>query len=125
MHAHTLYVIARYLTALMFLMSAAGKLGSRKESLGLMQSHHIPLASVGLFGSVIVEIIGVICLVFGIYLVPMTWILLLFIVIVTLVMPVQDIVTNQGRPQALQLLGSNLAIIGGLLAIIACALAGV
>ncbi len=125
MHAHTLYLVARYLTALMFLMSAFGKLSGRKEALGMMQAHHIPLANVGLFGSVILEVIGVISLVFGIYIVPVTWLLLLFVLIVTLVFPLQDIVTNNGRPQGLQLFGSNMAIIGGLFALIACAIAGV
>ena len=124
MHAHTLYLIARYFMAVMFFMSAFGKLKGRKEALNLMQSHHLPMVSLGLSGAVVLEIAGVICLVFGFFLIPILWLLLLFLVAVTLVVPVQDIAANHGRPQALQLFGSNVAIIGGVLALIAYTHAG-
>ncbi len=126
MNAHTLYVVARCLVALMFLMSAIGKGGSWKQSIELMQKHHIPLAPVGLLGSIALEILGgTILLALGIFMVPLTWILVLYVLAATVAVPVQDIVTNQGRPAGMQLLGSNLAIIGGLIALIACAVAGI
>lgn len=123
MDTHILYIIARCLVALMFLMSAVGKLGGRKESLAMMQAHHIPLAPLGLFGSAALELVATVCLTFGLIVVPLTWILVLYVLAATVAFPVQDIVTNKGRSQALQLLGSNLAIIGGLIALIACATA--
>ncbi len=125
MDAHTLYVVARCLMALMFLMSAIGKLSGRKETVALMQAHHIPLAQLGLFGSAALEILATVCLSLGLILVPLTWILVLYVLAATVAVPVQDIVTNKGRAQGLQLLGSNLAIIGGLIAIIVCAIKGV
>ena len=126
MNAHTLYVVARCLVALMFLMSAIGKAGSWKQSIELMQQHHIPLAQLGLLGSIVLEIIGgTILLALGLFMIPLTWLLVFYVLAATVAVPVQDIVTNKGRPQGMQLLGSNLAIIGGLIALIACALAGV
>ena len=126
MNAHSLYVIARCLVALMFLMSAIGKAGSWKQSIELMQQHHIPLAPLGLLGSIVLEIVGgTILLALGLFMVPLTWILVFYVFAATVAVPVQDIVTNKGRKQGMQLLGSNLAIIGGLIALIACAVAGV
>ncbi len=120
MHAHTWYVIARYFMAVMFLMSAFGKLKAPKESVSQMQAHHLPLAALGLPGAALLEVAGAVCLIGGFFLVPLLWLLLLFMLVVTITFPVQDIALNHGRPQALQLFGSNLAIIGGLLALIAC-----
>ena len=126
MNAHTLYVVARCLVALMFLMSAIGKASSWQQTLGLMRDHHVPLPQIGLLGSVVLEVVvGTILLALGLFMVPITWILVLYVVAATVSVPVQDIVTNKGRPQGMQLLGSNLAIIGGLIALIACAVAGV
>lgn len=126
MNAHTLYVVARCLVALMFLMSAIGKAGGWKQSIELMQQHHIPLAQLGLLGSVVLEIVGgTILLALGLFMVPLTWLLVFYVLAATIAVPVQDIVTNKGRAQGMQLLGSNLAIIGGLIALIACAVAGV
>lgn len=125
MNAHTLYVVARCLVALMFLMSAIGKASGWQQTIGLMRDHHIPLPQVGLLGSLVLEIVvGTICLALGFFMVPVGWILVLYVLAATLSVPVQDIVTNKGRPQGLQLLGSNLAIMGGLIALIACAVAG-
>ncbi len=126
MNAHTLYVIARCLVALMFLMSAIGKAGSWKQSIELMQQHHIPLAPLGLLGSIALEIVGgTILLALGLFMLPLTWILVFYVFAATVAVPVQDILTNKGRAQGMQLLGSNLAIIGGLIALMACAVAGV
>ncbi len=125
MNAHTLYVVARCLMALMFLMSAIGKASGRKETIGLMKEHHIPLPELGLLGSAALEIIATVCLALGLIIVPLGWILILYVLAATVAVPVQDIVTNKGRPQGLQLLGSNIAIVGGLVALIACAIAGV
>ena len=126
MNAHTLYVAARCLVALMFLMSAIGKAGSWQQTVGLMREHHIPLPQVGLLGSIALEAIGgVVLLALGLFMVPLVWILILYVLAATISVPVQDIVTNKGRAQGMQLLGSNLAIMGGLIALIACAIAGV
>ncbi len=126
MNAHTLYVVARCLVALMFLMSAIGKASGWKQSIDLMQAHHIPLPQIGLLGSLVLEVVGgTIMLALGLFMVPLGWILVLYVLAATIAVPVQDIVTNKGRPQGLQLLGSNFAIIGGLIALIACAVAGV
>ena len=125
MNAHTLYVAARCLIALMFLMSAIGKASSRKETVGLMKAHHIPLPELGLLGSAALEIVATVCLALGLIIVPLTWILIFYVLAATVAVPVQDIVTNKGRAQGMQLLGSNLAIIGGLVALIACAVGGV
>lgn len=125
MHVHTWYLIARYFMAFMFLLSAFDKVKGRKEALSQMKAHHIPLAALGLPGSAAFEVAGAICLVFGFFLVPILWLLLLFIVVVTIAFPAQDIALNHGRPQALELFGSNVAIISGLLALIVCVHAGV
>lgn len=125
MNAHVLYIIARCLIALMFLMSAVGKGGNRKQTIALMKEHHIPLPELGLLGSVALEILATICLALGLIIIPLTWILVFYVFAATVTVPVQDIVTNKGRAQGMQLLGSNLAIIGGLIALIACAVAGV
>lgn len=125
MNAHTLYVVARCLIALMFLMSAIGKASSRKQTVDLMKAHHIPLPELGLFGSAALELLATVCLALGLMIVPLTCVLILYVLAATVAVPVQDIVTNKGRPAGLQLLGSNLAIIGGLVALIACATAGV
>ncbi len=126
MNAHTLYVLARCFVALMFLMSAIGKISSWQQTIGLMREHHVPLPQVGLLGAFVLEVVGgTILLALGLFMVPLTWILVLYVLAATISVPVQDIVTNKGRPAGLQLLGSNLAIIGGLIALIACAIAGV
>ncbi len=125
MNAHTLYVVARCLVALMFLMSAIGKAGSWQQTIGVMRDHHIPLPQVGLLGSVVLEIVGgVVLQALGLFMVPLTWFLIVYVLAATISLPVQDIVTNKGRAQGMQLLGSNLAIIGGLIALIACAAGG-
>ncbi len=126
MNAHTLYVVARCLVALMFLMSTIGKVSGWQQTIGLMRDHHIPLPQIGLLGSITLEIVGgTILLALGLFMVPLTWILVFYVFAATVAVPLQDILTNKGRAQGMQLLGSNLAIIGGLIALIACAIAGV
>ena len=124
MQPHFLYVLARCLMAIMFLMSCLAKISGRKATVALMQAHHIPLAQLGLLGSAALELISTICLALGLIMVPLGWLLVLYVLAATAAVPVQDIVTNKGRAQGLQLLGSNLAIVGGLVALIACAATG-
>ncbi len=124
MNAHVLYIIARCLVAVMFLMSCISKVSGRKKAIALMQAHHIPLAPLGLLGSAALEIVAAICLPWGWIVIPLGWLLVFYVLAATVAVPVQDIVTNKGRAEGLQLLGSNLAIIGGLIALIACAVAG-
>ncbi len=125
MNPKTLYVAARCFTATMFLMSAVGKVGNWKQSLKLMEEHHMPLAPVGLCGAVTLEIVGgTVLLASGLLMVPLTSILIVYVLAATIAVPVQDIVTDKGRPQGLQLLGSNMAIVGGLVALAACAVTG-
>ena len=125
MNAHHLYTLARCLVALMFLMSAVGKASSWQGTSGGMRKHHIPFATVSLVASLVLEVVGGIFLALGLFMVSLTWLLIIYVLAATVSFPLQDIMTNNGRAQGLQLLGSNLAIVGGLIALVACAITGI
>jgi putative oxidoreductase len=101
MSVNTLFVMGRWLIALLFVMSAIGKASNWTGTLQLMKAHNIPLPKLGLAGSLIEEMAGAACLVFGVYLWPAVIVLSAYVLLVTLFIHVTDAARNQGRQQAI------------------------
>jgi len=65
------------------------------------------------------ELVGGVCLVIGKFLYPAVLTLFAYVVLVTAFIPLQDALKNQGRESAVPQIGSNIAILGGLVLVLA------
>jgi putative oxidoreductase len=119
MSVHALFIMGSWLIALLFVMSAIGKASNWAGTIQLMKAHNIPLPELGLAGSLIVEMAGAACLVFGVHLWPAVIVLSAYVLLATLFIHVTDAARNQGRRQAIPAILSNVAIVGGLLLVLA------
>ncbi len=112
-------VFGKILIAVLFLISGYGKITNWSGTAAMMASKGIPLAQVALVIVVLCEIIVPLVLLFGPFEKWAALVLFLYLVPVTLVMhPVWGIPPEQVRGAAIQFL-KNLAIMGGLLQIVA------
>ena len=96
-----------------------GKSASGKDTIGLMQMHQVPWPTLALFIAILIEIVGGVCLLIGAFLYPTVMALFAYIVLVTVFIPLQDALKNQGRESAVPLIGSNIAILGSLVLVLA------
>ena len=118
MNIHELFVIGRCLIGAMFIVSALGKSINWRKTVNLMQLHHLPLPGLALTASVVVELMGAICLIIGRFSYPAVVALFAFVFFATVAIPLQDVVSGKDRDGGLQIIGSNLAILGALLLVL-------
>ena len=119
MNTHALFVAGRGLIAISFVASAIGKASKWKDTIGLMQTHQVPWPTLGLIIAILTEIAGGVCLLIGTLLYPTVMALFAYVVLVTAFIPLRDALKNQGRENAVPLIGSNIAILGGLVLVLA------
>jgi putative oxidoreductase len=102
-----------------FIVSAIGKASNWKGTIGLMQMHQIPWPTPGLTSAILIEILGGVCLLIGTFLYPTVLALFAYVALATAFIPLQDALKNQGRESAVPVIGSNIAILGGLVLVLA------
>lgn len=119
MNTHALFVVGRGLIAISFVVSALGKASKWKDTVGLMQMHQMPWPTLALTIAILIEIVGGVCLLIGTFLYPTVIALFAYVVLATAFIPLQDALKNQGRESAVPLIGSNIAILGGLVLVLA------
>ena len=119
MNTHVLFVVGRGLIAISFIVSAIGKATNWKDTVGLMQAHQMPWPTLGLTGALLIEIVGGVCLLAGTFSYPTVIALFAYVALATAFIPLQDVLKNQGREKAVPLIGSNIAILGGLVLVLA------
>ena len=81
--------------------------------------HHMPWPNLGLTSAILIEIVGGVCLLTGALLYPTAIALFVYVALATAFIPLQDALKNQGRDRAVPLIGSNIAILGGLVLVLA------
>ena len=119
MNTHALFVVGRGLIAISFIVSAIGKASNWKDTIGLMQMHQMPWPTLGLTSAILIEILGGVCLLIGTFLYPTVISLFAYVALATAFIPLQDALKNQGRESAVPVIGSNIAILGGLVLVLA------
>ena len=119
MNTHILFVVGRDLIAASFILSAIGKASNWKDTVGLMQAHQMPWPTLGLTGALLIEFVGGVCLLIGTFLYPTVIALFAYVALATAFIPLQDVLKNQGREKAVPVIGSNIAILGGLVLVLA------
>lgn len=119
MNSHALLVVGRGLIAISFVASALGKASKWTDTIGLMQMHQVPWPTLGLIIAILTEIAGGVCLFIGALFYPTVMALCAYVVLVTAFIPLRDALKNQGRESAVPLIGSNIAILGGLVLVLA------
>ena len=119
MNTHALFAAGRGLIAISFVASALGKASKWKDTIGLMQMHQVPWPTLSLILAILTEIAGGVCLFIGALLYPTVMALCAYVVLVTAFIPLRDALKNQGRESAVPLIGSNIAILGGLVLVLA------
>ena len=112
MNTHALFVAGRGLIAISFVASALGKASKWKDTIGRMQMHQVPWPTLGLILAILTEIAGGVCLLIGTLLYPTVIALFAYVVLATAFIPLRDALKNQGRENAVPLIGSNIAILG-------------
>ena len=113
-----LFLVGRGLIAISFIVSALGKASNWKDTIGLMQMHQMPWPTLGLTSAILIEIVGGICLLIGTFLYPTVIALFAYVALATAFIPLQDALKNQGRERAVPVIGSNIAILGGLVLVL-------
>ena len=124
MNTHVLFVVGRGLIAISLIVSAIGKASNWKDTVGLMQAHQMPWPTLGLIGALLIEFVGGVCLLVGTFLYPTVIALFAYVALTTAFIPLQDALKNQGRESAIPIIGSNIAILGGLVLVLALKGAG-
>ncbi len=119
MGIQTLFKVGSGLIATLFVASAAGKASQWAGTVELMKAHNIPAPKLSLPLALIVEVTGATCLVSKVYLSPAVTVLSGYVALATLYVHVTDAVRNEGRKQAIPAILSNVAIVGGLLLVLA------
>jgi uncharacterized membrane protein YphA (DoxX/SURF4 family) len=118
-NTHALFVVGRGLIAISFIVSAIGKASNWKDTIGLMKMHQMPWPALGLTSAISIEILGGGCLLIGTFFYPTVIALFSYVALATAFIPLQDALKNQGRESAVPLIGSNVAILGGLVLVLA------
>ena len=111
--------MGRGLIAISFIVSAIGKAGNWKDTIGLMQMHQMPWPTLGLTTAISIEVVGGVCLLIGTFLYPTVIALFAYVALATAFIPLQDALKNQGRDRAVAMIGSNVATLGGLVLVLA------
>ena len=119
MNTHALFLVGRGLFGISFIASALGKASNWKGTIGLMQMHQMPWPTLGLTTAISIEIAGGIFLLIGTFLYPTVIALFGYVALATAFIPLQDALKNQGRESAVPVIGSNIAILGGLVLVLA------
>jgi len=118
-NTHVLFVVDRGLIAVSFIASALGKVSKWKDTIRLTQMHQVPWPTLGLIIAILVETTGGVCLLIGTLLYPTVIALFAYVVLVTAFIPLQNALKNQRSESAVPLIGSNIAILGGLFLVLA------
>jgi uncharacterized membrane protein YphA (DoxX/SURF4 family) len=79
----------------------------------------MPWPTLGLTSALLIEIVGGVCLLLGTFLYPAVIALFAYVALATAFIPLQDALKNQGRESAVPVIGSNIAILGGLILMLA------
>lgn len=119
MNTHALFLVGRSLFAISFVVSAIGKASNWKDTVRLMQVHQMPWPTLGLISAISIEILGAGCLLAGTFLYPTVIALFAYVALATAFIPLQDALKKQGLESAVPVIGSNLAILGGLVFVLA------
>ena len=119
MNTHVLFVVGRDFIATSFILSAIGKASNWKDTVELMQAHQMPWPTLGLTGALLIEFVGGVCLLADAFLYPTVIALFSYVALATVFIPLQDALKNQGRERAVPVIGSNIAILGGLVLVLA------
>ena len=114
-----LHISARALLALIFIISGLGKIAAFDQTKGFMAGAGLPFPELLLIVTIVVEVAGGICLLIGYKARLASTVLAAFLVPVTLVFHASHIGDPGQTQQQLVELFKNLAIIGGLLKVVA------
>jgi uncharacterized membrane protein YphA (DoxX/SURF4 family) len=79
----------------------------------------MPWPTLGLTTAISIEVVGGVCLLIGMFLYPTVIALLAYVALATAFIPLQDALKNRGRNSAVPVIGSNIAILGGLVLVLA------
>jgi uncharacterized membrane protein YphA (DoxX/SURF4 family) len=79
----------------------------------------MPWPTLGLTSAILIEILGGVWLLIGTLLYPTGIALFAYVALATGFIPLQDALKNQGRDTAVPIIGSNVAILGGLVLVLA------
>lgn len=110
-----IHPVARFLVALIFVLSGFSKITGFSENVGYAASEGMPLPEVGIIGAIIVELVFGLALLAGFYTRFAAIVLFFYLIPTTLIFHVQNLTTpGQEQMQFIQVL-KNLAIMGGLL----------
>lgn len=111
-----LHPVARFLVALIFIVSGFSKITGFSQNVGFAASQGMPLPEVGIVGAIIVELVCGFALLAGFYTRFFSIALFLYLIPTTLIFHVQNLGApgTEGQMQLIQVL-KNLAIMGGLL----------
>jgi putative oxidoreductase len=114
----------RFMLSLVFILSGLSKLAGWSSTAGMMASKGIPMANVLLAGTVAIEVLGGLAILFGLHARLAAGILFLFLIPVTLIF--HNFWTMQGmeRIDMMAHCLKNVSIMGGLLMIVALGAGG-
>jgi uncharacterized membrane protein YphA (DoxX/SURF4 family) len=84
-----------------------------------MKMHRMPWPTLGLTSAILTEIGGGVCLLSGAFLYLIVIALFAYVTLATIFVPLQDALKNQGRESAVPMIGSNIAVLGGLALVLA------
>lgn len=119
MNTHLLHPLARFLVALIFIMSGTGKLFGFAQTAAMMEGVGFPAPSFFLVGAILLEIIGGILLLVGYKARWASLALVVFLVPATLIFHAANLTDpTQGQQQMIEVL-KNLAILGALVKFVA------
>lgn len=108
-------LIGRILVSAVFILAGVGKISGFSMEEGFVASKHLPLPAVALALAMIIELLGGLAILVGLYTRLSAWIVFLYMIPTTFLF--HDFWTMQGAAQTDNMLHfeKNLAIMGGLL----------
>ncbi|MBA3439972.1 MAG: DoxX family protein [Pyrinomonadaceae bacterium] len=114
MNTYLLHPLARFLVALIFIMSGMGKLFGFTQTAAMMESVGFPAPSLFLVGAILLEIVGGVLLLVGYKARWASLALFVFLIPATLIFHAANLADPaQGQQQMIEVL-KNLAILGAL-----------
>jgi len=108
-------LIGRILLSLVFIIAGVGKIGGFSMEQGFVASKHIPLPAVALAIAMLIELLGGLAILFGLFTRFAAWIVFLYLIPTTLIF--HNFWAMQGAAHQDNMLHfeKNVAIMGGLL----------
>ncbi len=112
-------LVGRILLALIFIMSAIGKIGDFEGTSGYMSSHGMPMVPLFLLGAIVIEMAGGLSLLSGYKTKLGALVLVVFLIPTTLIFHAFWAVPEDMVKLQMIMFLKNLAIMGGLLTVLA------